>query len=170
MTSLSQIPGTFERSVLNSPRMLDGASGFGSQISRWLGPPWRKIRTTDLALPQPALDLVASDAFSAASACSFKTSPSPTPNKPAPPTRMNSRRLQPSHVLPGFPGIDNIDTSVSCAAPGCRHLIQYFELRGQNGLTRGRNDSVSSANPISPLSRLMSIGRSVREFWSINSP
>src|SRR5205807_10212788 len=108
MTSLNHIPGTFERSVLNSPRMLDGASGFGSQMSRWLGPPWRKSRTTDLALPQPALDLVASDADSAASACNFKTSPRPTPNKPAPPTRMNSRRLQPSHVLPGFPGIESI--------------------------------------------------------------
>src|SRR5437899_19528 len=148
--------------------MFDGASGFGSQLSRWLGPPWRKIRTTDLALPQPALDLVASDAFSAASACSFKTSPSATPNKPAPPTRMNSRRLQPSHVLPGFPGIDNINTSVSCCAPGCHHLIQYFQLRGQNALVVRRNDSLSSANPISPLATLTTIGRSVKEYWSIN--
>src|SRR5438034_7283076 len=111
MTSLNHIPGAFERSVLNSPRILDGASGFGSQMSRWLGPPWRKIRMTDLALPQPALDLAASGADSAASACNFKTSPSDTPNRPAPPTRMNSRRLQPSQVQPGFPGIESIGSS-----------------------------------------------------------
>ena len=30
-----------------------GASGFGSQMSMWLGPPWRKMNTTDLALPNP---------------------------------------------------------------------------------------------------------------------
>src|SRR5437762_14268079 len=66
---------------------------------------------TDLALPHPVLPLAASDADSAATACKRKMSPSARPNKPAPPTRMNSRRLQPSHVLPGFPGIDNIDVS-----------------------------------------------------------
>src|SRR5205807_8995173 len=100
MTSLNHIPGTFERSVLNSPRMLDGASGFGSQMSKLLGKPCRKSRTTDLALPQPALDFVASDAFSAASACNFKASPGLTPNKPAPPKRINERRLHASPVLP----------------------------------------------------------------------
>src|SRR6266853_3600601 len=111
MTSLSQIPGTLERSVLNSPRTFDGASGLGSQMSMWLGPPCRKIRMTDLALPQPALVLAASDGDSEPSACNRKMSPSATPNKPAPPTRMNSRRLQPSHVQPGLPGIESIDSS-----------------------------------------------------------
>jgi len=31
----------FERMGLKSPRTFDGASGFGSQMSMWLGPPWR---------------------------------------------------------------------------------------------------------------------------------
>src|SRR5262249_45412716 len=33
-----------------SPRMMSGASGFGSQVSCWDGPPPWKMKTTDLAL------------------------------------------------------------------------------------------------------------------------
>ena len=47
------MPSTFVSMAPNSPRMLEGASGFGSQMSMWLGPPWRKSRMTDLALPKP---------------------------------------------------------------------------------------------------------------------
>src|SRR5207245_11408595 len=126
------------------PRMSDGASGFGSQMSKWLGPPCRKSRTTDLTLPQPDLDFVASDAFSAASACNFKTSPSPTPNKPAPPTRINSRRLQPSHVLPGFPGIDNIGVSYRLNKNAGLFIMAHFRSCATSNL------DPPSATPTSP--------------------
>src|SRR5882672_2651583 len=62
MTSLSQMPGTLDLMGLNSPRTFEGASGFGSQMSIWLGPPWRKTKmmrseehTSEL---QPHSDLV----------------------------------------------------------------------------------------------------------------
>src|SRR5713101_4354829 len=60
MTSLSEMPGTIDLIGLNSPRTFEGASGFGSQISMWLGPPWRKTRMTDLAQPQPDFPLALS--------------------------------------------------------------------------------------------------------------
>ena len=47
------VPGILVGMPLNSPRMLSGASGLGSQMSMWLGPPWRKIMMTDFALPKP---------------------------------------------------------------------------------------------------------------------
>ena len=81
---------------------------------------------TDLALPQPALVLAASGAGSEPSACSRKMSPSATPNKPAPPTRMNSRRLQPSHVQPGFPGIESI--GFFCSLMGFQIFDMLFEV------------------------------------------
>src|SRR6266700_3877396 len=107
MTSLSEMPGTIDLIGLNSPRTFEGASGFGSQISMWLGPPWRKTRMTDLARPQPDFPLALSGA-EAALACKRRTSARLTPRMPAPPTRRNSRRLKPSHVLPDSPGIEII--------------------------------------------------------------
>src|SRR5439155_4794320 len=106
MTSETLIPGTTVLIGLKSPRMFDGASGFGSQISMWLGPPWRKIRSTDLALPQPGLPLLSATGF--AFACRRSTSARLRPKRPAPPTRKNSRRENPSQVLPGRPGIEII--------------------------------------------------------------
>src|SRR4051812_48811502 len=100
------MPETFDLIDLNSPRIFDGASGFGSQISIWLGPPWRKSMITDLALPQPVLTFPSGPLLAA---CNRKISPRLSPRTPAPPIRKNSRRLNPSHVLPVKPGIDNIN-------------------------------------------------------------
>src|SRR5207244_1738699 len=41
------IPGTFVLMVPYGPRMLTGAPGFGSNVSRWLGPPLRKMKMQD---------------------------------------------------------------------------------------------------------------------------
>ena len=44
--SVTSSPGVFVLSVLNSPRIPAGASGFGSNVSRWLGPPnWKSMMT-----------------------------------------------------------------------------------------------------------------------------
>src|SRR6266436_3382761 len=53
MVSLMCVPGILVLIGFNSPRMLAGASGFGSQMSIWLGPPCRKTMMTDFALPKP---------------------------------------------------------------------------------------------------------------------
>ncbi len=41
--SVSWMSGQFVRMVLNGPRISRGASGFGSQVSIWLGAPRLKI-------------------------------------------------------------------------------------------------------------------------------
>ena len=53
MCSPMLVPGILVLMGLNSPRMLAGASGLGSQMSMWLGPPCRKIMMTFFALPKP---------------------------------------------------------------------------------------------------------------------
>src|SRR2546422_3657253 len=116
------MPGTLDLMGLNSPRILEGASGLGSQMSMWLGPPWRKTNGTDLALPQPAFCLRASGA-AAAWAWSWRTSARLKPRMPTPPTRKNSRRLKPSQVLPDFPGIDNI-SQLLAVKQKCRAIEQ----------------------------------------------
>src|SRR6059058_2236832 len=96
------MPGTLDLIGLNSPRMLEGASGLGSQISIWLGPPWRNSMMTDLAAPKA---LFVSAFAGAAAAFHDRNSGRFNPNRPAPPTRSNSRRDQPSQVRTGRPGI-----------------------------------------------------------------
>ena len=44
------MPGTFVAIGLNSPRYSAGASGFGSKVSRWLGPPARLMKIAEVAL------------------------------------------------------------------------------------------------------------------------
>ena len=51
--SLIEIPGTLVAIGRNGPRISSGASGLGSQVSSWLGPPHRKIRMHDFARPNP---------------------------------------------------------------------------------------------------------------------
>ncbi len=51
--SLIEIPGTFVAMRRNGPRMSSGASGLGSHVSSWLGPPHIKIRMHDFARPNP---------------------------------------------------------------------------------------------------------------------
>src|SRR5215510_5516557 len=101
------MPGILVLIGLNSPRILEGASGLGSQMSRWLGPPWRKRRMTDLALPKglprcTPFIVVAAKAFHDRKWGRLK------PNRLAPPTRRNSRRVGPSQVVTLPPGMLNI--------------------------------------------------------------
>src|SRR6185369_11307251 len=104
MVSLTWMPDTLVLIGLNSPRMLEGASGLGSQMSMWLGPPCRNSMITDFAAPK-ALALDSTLAGAAASAFQERKSGRLSPNSPAPPTRINSRRDQPSQVRTGRPGI-----------------------------------------------------------------
>ena len=46
--SQTRTPGTLVAMVRNGPRTSAGASGFGSQVSRWLGPPDSQMRITAL--------------------------------------------------------------------------------------------------------------------------
>ena len=88
------MPGTFVAIGLNSPRIPSGASGFMSNESRWLNPPVKNTRMTDLArgtgsggaLPDdpPARDRTANK------------SDNPSPTRPEKPTWMNSRRTIPA--------------------------------------------------------------------------
>src|SRR2546426_8693389 len=105
IVSLSRTPSTLLLMALNSPRMFEGASGLGSQMSRWLGPPWRKQRITDLAAPKP---LAPSNGVPAALAFRAKYWGRLSPNKPVAPTRRNSRRVNPSQSLPMGPGMDSM--------------------------------------------------------------
>src|SRR5690349_12113749 len=54
--SLSWMPDTFVGIALNSPRNSDGASGFGSKESRWLGPPEHHSRITASAFDADAAE------------------------------------------------------------------------------------------------------------------
>src|SRR5438445_2859121 len=102
MTSVTSMPGTLVLIALKSPRTLDGALGFGSQISIWLGPPCRNSMITDLAAPKA---LGFESVLAAAEAFQERNSGRFNPSRPAPPTRINSRRDQPSQVRMGRPGI-----------------------------------------------------------------
>src|ERR1700690_647117 len=102
MVSLTCMPSTLVLMALNSPRMLAGASGFGSQMSIWLGPPCRKSMMTDFAPPN-AFEGVSS--LAAAWAFQEKNSGRLRPSRVAPPTRINSRRDHPSQLRTGRPGI-----------------------------------------------------------------
>src|SRR5436305_707232 len=92
--SLTWMPSTLVLMGLNSPRMLEGASGLGSQMSMWLGPPCRKSMMTDLAAPKALLV----DYALAGAPNDFQERYSGrfSPSNPAPPTLSNSRRDQPS--------------------------------------------------------------------------
>src|SRR3989442_6356087 len=92
MTSLSEMPGTIDLIGLNSPRTFEGASGFGSQISMWLGPPWRETRMTDFGPPPPHLPFALSGA-EAALACQRQTSAQLAARVAAPTTPRESRPL-----------------------------------------------------------------------------
>src|SRR5262245_55034932 len=69
-------------------------------MSMWLGPPWRKSKITLFARGLMAVVF--------ALACNARKSVRPSPNRLSPPTRINSRRDGPSHVVTGRPGRDNI--------------------------------------------------------------
>jgi hypothetical protein len=92
---------------LNSPRMFWGASGLGSQMSMWDGPPCRKIITTLFAEPKPRepASLAADAPAALARCCQPKKWGRLRPIKPMEPIRINSRRVGPSHVNARCPGM-----------------------------------------------------------------
>jgi len=46
-----RMPGTLPSTARKSPRISNGASGLGSQVSRWLGPPASQMSTAESAVP-----------------------------------------------------------------------------------------------------------------------
>ena len=79
---MTRSPGVFVGIVLNSPRISAGASGLGSNVSRWLGPPnWKSMMT---------LFAVALRGFVAFSARRIFGSVSPV--RPTAPMRNKARR------------------------------------------------------------------------------
>ncbi len=66
----------------------DGASGFRSKVSRWLGAPVRNISTTDFALARFG-------AAVPAVACPVQSDGTPMPSRPEYPTCNSSRRVKP---------------------------------------------------------------------------
>src|SRR5215813_10008596 len=97
------MPSTLVLIGLNSPRIFEGASGFGSQMSMWPGPPCRNSIMTDLAAPKALVG--ESTLAGAPAAFQERNSGRFRPSRPAPPTRNSSRRDHPSQVRTGRPGI-----------------------------------------------------------------
>src|SRR5450755_3202967 len=110
MVSLKFVPGIFVLMGLNSPRILSGASGLGSQISMWLGPPCRKTMITDFALPKPREPSSLLAPFAAP--CQARNWERFRPKRPIEPARSSSRRVGPSQVWQGRPGITSIESSL----------------------------------------------------------
>src|SRR5439155_19891662 len=82
------MPETFVSLAANLPRISRGASGLGSQVSRWLGPPASQIRIAESAVPvvcPPSFDVLVASA-------SAKYFESDNPMKLSTPTRSTSRR------------------------------------------------------------------------------
>src|SRR5437879_3774646 len=134
MVSLTWMPETLVLIALNSPRMFAGASGFGSQMSMWLGPPCKKSIMTDLAAPKA---LFVSTLAGAAAAFQERNSGRLKPSKLAPPTRSSSRRDQPSQVRTGRPGIVSMDWApwpklyhgAAILAAGCSNRFRDLDER-----------------------------------------
>ena len=70
--SQNETPGSFVGITPNGPRFWSGRSGFGSQVSIWLGPPAIQSRITDLL---PLMDRPASDAWARSRSSAGRLSP-----------------------------------------------------------------------------------------------
>jgi hypothetical protein len=88
--SVKKVPGTFVATVAKGLRISCGASGFGSHMSMWLGPPESQNMMTDLGL-RPADS-------PPASARPAKIAGSETPATPASPVCKNHRR-EPTRIV-----------------------------------------------------------------------
>src|SRR5438046_2464683 len=91
----------------NGPRYSAGAFGFGSKVSRWLGAPQRKTKTTDLARPPVAARPIA--------AAPGKPSASGTEA----PQRKNDRRVTPEQVRAGKRPTSNMRPAPVGGIQGC---------------------------------------------------
>src|SRR5690349_19382649 len=90
-SSLIRMPETFVSMAPYGPRISTGVSGFGSKVSYWLGPPFRK---TKMQLVGPLPDEMLTEARAGVDIPSANVHPS----QPTPPTVKRLRRLIPSHV------------------------------------------------------------------------
>ena len=79
------MPGTDVRIAENGPRTSFGASGFRSNVSRWLGPPSSQMRMQDFALADFAVRCFPEFVFAADAACMPNRSVIPSPNADNPP-------------------------------------------------------------------------------------
>src|SRR5262249_20175794 len=84
------MPGTFVGTGPYGPRIVSGVSGFGSKVSRWLGPPssQRKMHAASRSRLCAPGDAEVERSQSA----------SVKPAKVSPPTRSISRRVRPLHL------------------------------------------------------------------------
>ncbi len=111
------MPGTLVEIGLNSPRIPSGASGFMSHMSRWLGPPFKKIST------QASARACSPPAPAAASAASNLGSDSPI--SPSPPICSICRRettgVQPAVINEPF------EPPAHAGRISCRSGTTFFE-------------------------------------------
>ena len=81
-----RVPGTEVAIGLYGPRTSSGASGFGSQVSIWLAPPYWHTKMHDFARARAG---TGRDGYPPAAS----NSGSDRPSIPSPPTRSNCRRV-----------------------------------------------------------------------------
>ncbi len=109
----------------NSPRISSGASGLGSNVSSWLGEPYRKSRMHAFARPKPGrLDEGMASPARASASCDHSRRPSPS--IPSEPTCSRSRRVRPSHSRFGPPRTRSIRCS-SIGQMGCSTIIEHTD-------------------------------------------
>src|SRR5687768_16550050 len=123
-SSLIRMPETFVSMAPYGPRISTGVSGFGSKVSYWLGPPFRKMKM-QLFGPLPEAALV--DAATRVETASASVQPS----QPTPPTVSKLRRLTPAQVriLP-WPreSIGRLDSPFSCEFQSTKKVRSSLEL------------------------------------------
>ena len=81
-------------SQYSAPRTSAGASGLGSNVECWGGPPIRNKTMHDLARPKE--EIPGEGVFAVAAVRSRSARLNPAPSIPNPPMRITSRRFQPS--------------------------------------------------------------------------
>ena len=124
-------PGTLVWVGRNGPRTSAGASGLGSQVSSWLGPPTKNRRMQFTS-------------FGPSAAC---RSPSDRPTAPAPraPTRRKSRRVRPSQnrtpLLPSKVSMVEAPWFPAAREAAVSHIVtgagrDATEKRGERSLKR----------------------------------
>ena len=88
--SLRKTPGAFVAMAAKSPRMPSAASGLGSKVSIWLGPPVRKTRIRERARGGRGPGRRRLEPFGSSQSASFR------PSSAEKPTWRNSRRRMPA--------------------------------------------------------------------------
>jgi len=136
--SAASAPGQRQRQIGLNSRARRGRVGFGPDNPMCSGP-WRKTRMTDLAGPRP-ICLWRCRARRRRWLASAERRQADAEDARAP-TRRNSRRLKPSHVLPDSPGIEIIILLRCKTSFRCVHVLSDIrEWKGEGAQTGLRND------------------------------